>query len=256
MTDVLKIEKTGAIATITLNRPEAFNAFDAALRTALKNAVADINEDDAVRVVILKGEGRGFCAGADLKGGLGGSIEHLLESEFRPSLIGIAHSPKIWIAQVHGSAAGIGAAYAMCCDMVVMADTASLYMAFASIALIPDGGNTWLLLKAMGYHRALQTILEGKKITAQQCLDHGLINQIASDDQLEAETQALAARIANTAPLAAAAAKRLLRKVGEGSFGDAFSAEAQEQGKLVKSADFREGVSAFIEKRKPVFTGA
>lgn len=252
---VLRIDTGGAIATVTLTRPDAFNAINADLRAALRDAVAYVDTQPQIRVAILKGEGRGFCAGADLKGGLQGPTDHMLEAEYRPSLVGIANSPKIWIAQVHGTAAGIGAAYAMNCDMVVMADNASLYMAFAAIALVPDGGNTWLLLRGMGYHRALQAIIEGRKIPATEALQYGLVNHIVPEDELETATQAMAHRIANAAPLAAAGAKKILRNIANASFSEAFTQEAQLQGRLTHSADFREGVQAFVEKRKPVFKG-
>jgi len=191
-----------AVATITLNRPKAFNAFNAQLRRELLKTVQDLEANAAVRVVVIRGNGPGFCAGADLGEGFPDPISEQIEAEYKPFLMAIAESRKIYIAQVHGTAAGIGAALAMSCDLMTMADTASIYMAFAAVALVPDGGNTWFLLRAMGYARALAAILEGTKIPASDCLTYGIANRLFAPDQLDAETVDWASKLAKGAPLA------------------------------------------------------
>ena len=167
----------------------------------------------------------------------------------------MAEGNKIYIAQVHGGAAGIGAAVAMNCDLVCMAEDAYIYMAFAAIALIPDGGNTQLLLNRMGYQKALETILEGARVPANECLKYGIANRVVASDDLEKETMAWAEKLADGPPLAMAAAKRLLRKVGSMTYGDAISAEGLEQNHLLQSEDCANGVAAFFKKEKPVFKG-
>jgi len=256
MTDnLLTLTRDGTVATLTLTRPEAVNALSTALLAALRQAVDDVENDPALRVVILRGEGRGFCAGADLTEGLQPPVHQRLESNYRPIFTGIAASSKIWIAEVHGVAAGIGGALAMNCDLVTMAEDASIYMAFAAIGLIPDGGTFWFLERAMGPRRALQAILEGRRIPAAEALDLGLVNALHTPETLATETRALALRIAEGAPLAAAAAKRVMRRTDSLSYGETFSAEAIEQSALALSQDFAEGVAAFLAKRKPQFTG-
>ncbi|MBV7407810.1 enoyl-CoA hydratase/isomerase family protein [Maritimibacter sp. DP1N21-5] len=255
MTDPLLCEIDGTIARVTLNRPDAFNAMDKALRDGFKEAISRIHKAKDVRVVILAGNGRGFSAGTDLKEGLVSPISLLLEQEYRPILAAISNSPKIWIAQVHGSAAGIGAAVAMNCDLMTMAEDATIYMAFAAIGLVPDGGNTWLLHRGLGYKRAMQAILEGRKIPAAEAVALGLANSAHAPETLAEDTTALAHRIAASAPLAASAAKRLLRQMDGMSYEASISAEAREQTDLTESEDAREAVQAFIEKRKPTFKG-
>ena len=255
MSDPLIFSRDGAIAHVTLNRPEAFNAMNAAMRAGLRDALTEIDRDPEIRVVILSGNGRGFCAGTDLTERRTESTAQFLDREYRPILNGIATSPKIWVAQVHGSAAGIGAALAMNCDLLTIAGDASIYMAFAAIGLVPDGGSTWLLHRGMGSKRALQAILEGRKIPADEALAHGLANAVHPAAELADETRALAGRVAVGAPLAAAAAKRLIRSMDGLAYGEAMTVEGQEQSVLSTSDDAREGRSAFLEKRKPQFRG-
>jgi len=254
--DVLLFETDGTIATVTLNRPDKMNSFDGALRAALTTAVAAIEDDPGVRVVVLRGAGRCFSAGADLSAERTGPESFHLDIAYKPFLTAIAQSDKIWIAQVHGACAGIGAAIAMNCDLMAMAEDSYLYLAFAAIALVPDGGNTRLLLDAMGYRRALQAAIEGRRIPAGECLGYGIANKVVATGDLEAETRAWAERLAAGAPLGMAATKRLMRSVGAMSYGDAISAEGREQAALLRSADFREGVRAFFAKEKAVFKGA
>lgn len=253
----VNIDRDGPIATVTMTRPKAFNALNHALRSGLAEAVGQLETDTEIRVVILKGDGRGFCAGADLNEPPAGArpTHQMIEQEYRPILTGIAASSKIWIAQVHGAAAGIGAALAMNCDLVTIAEDASIYMAFAAIGLVPDGGNCWLLHRGMGYHRAMQAILEGRMISAEEARDLGLVNEVHSTNMLETKTLDMAQRIAGTAPLAATAAKRLMRQMDQMTYGDAISAEGIEQTALTQSADFAEGVAAFKDRRQAKFKG-
>jgi 2-(1,2-epoxy-1,2-dihydrophenyl)acetyl-CoA isomerase len=252
---VVLVEKSGAVASVTLNRPAVFNAFNAQLRAELTRTVEALNADDGVRIVILKGAGPGFCAGADLTEGMSGSVTEQLEQEYKPFLMGIALSDKLWIACIHGSAAGIGGALAMACDLAVMDEAANIYLAFAALGLIPDGGATWHLLRAMGHKRALQTIIEGRKMPALECEALGLVNKVAPAGTAHDVAMQWAQELAKGAPLAQSAAKRVLRHGGRMRLQDAITLEAKLQQSLVESEDFRDAVAAFFDKRKPHFKG-
>ncbi|MEE4277360.1 MAG: enoyl-CoA hydratase-related protein [Halieaceae bacterium] len=258
----LRVERAGAIARLTLDRPDKLNAFDTALRRELVTAAQALNGDPEVRVIILSGAGRAFCAGADLSEGFDGDprdrgahTEHMLKSEYKPGLMAISESPKLWIAEVRGAAAGIGSAYMLACDLVVMAESAYLYQAFAAIGLIPDGGATWQLLRAVGRKRALEIILGGEKIPAARCLELGLCNRVVADGDEAAAAEAWAEELAAKAPLAVRYSKQALNVADGSAFGDMISREAEMQAICITSEDAREGVTAFLQKRKPNFSG-
>ncbi len=245
----------GNLAMVTLNRPKVFNAFNGAMRSELLAAVRSLEDNEAVRIVVLHGSGPGFCAGADLSEGMPESIAQQLEQQYKPFLVEIASSSKIWMAAIHGSAAGIGGALAMTCDLAVMEENANIYLAFAAIGLVPDGGATWHLLKAMGHKKALQTIIEGRKISAGECLEAGLVNKLVAPGVALQAARDWAIQLAQGAPLAQRAAKAALRAANEIDLAQAISLEAQLQENLVKTQDCRDGVAAFFAKRKPVFSG-
>jgi Enoyl-CoA hydratase/carnithine racemase len=245
------------VASITLSSPDALNAIHRQMRLELMQAFALAEADDDVRLVIIKGAGRGFCAGADLSEGMPDfdSFVQQCEVEWKPWLMQIRDSSKLYIAAVHGACAGIAVALALNCDFVLMAEDAYLYQAFAAIGLIPDGGVSSLLLQKLGYHRALDMIVNAKKIDAQQCLEFGLANQVVANDQLFDVAQSLAEEMALGAPLAQAAAKRVLRQAQTLSYSDVVDLEAREQDKLIVTQDSRDAFKAFFNKQKPQFNG-
>jgi 2-(1,2-epoxy-1,2-dihydrophenyl)acetyl-CoA isomerase len=210
-----------------------------------------------VRVVILTGAGRAFCAGADLAEakGDGWDVQSELNEEYKPALLAIASAPKPWIAAVAGASAGIGSSFALVCDLVVMAENAFFYQAFTAIALVPDGGATWHLVRTLGRHKAYEIIATGEKLKAAQCLALGLCNRVVGNDHLMAETLAWAQELAQKAPLSLRYAKEALHAAIEESMGDTISNEARLQDLCINSEDAMEGTAAFMEKRTPVFKG-
>jgi 2-(1,2-epoxy-1,2-dihydrophenyl)acetyl-CoA isomerase len=245
----------GPVATVCLHRPESYNAFNAAMRKELADALLALEQNPEIRVVVLHGEGRGFSAGVDLKEGSDRPSQQVLETEFRPFLECVWNSPKLYIAAVHGHAAGIAAALALACDLVVLEDTAKLTLAFSAIGLVPDGGLVWHLNRALGPKRALAAIVEGHRLDADYCLQHGLVNRVVETGGALASAQIWASQLAECAPLGVSATKRLLAASATLDLGQTFSAEAREQTALAKSSDHKRGIDAFFAGERAVFRG-
>lgn len=255
------VEQRGAVAIVTLDRPDHLNAFNAALRRDFLTALRTVNADPSVRVAVLTGAGRAFSAGADLAEGLGPddsaglAIEAVLKEEYGPCALAIARATKPWIAAVNGAAAGIGSAFAMACDLVMMADSAYLYQAFIAIGLVPDGGATWHLARTVGRHRAFDIMTSGEKLAAERCLELGLCNRVVGDGELLEAAAAWAEELAQKAPLALQYIKKSLAFACEHELGQVVSQEALLQHVCLDSADAKEGVAAFLEKRVATFRG-
>jgi 2-(1,2-epoxy-1,2-dihydrophenyl)acetyl-CoA isomerase len=255
--DNVSIERHDQVAVVTLNRPDNLNAFSAGLRRDLLGAVEEVNTDPDIRVAVLTGAGRGFSAGADLKEVLGDDfdVRKQLNEQYKPILVAIAEAPKPWISAVNGAAAGIGSAFAMVCDLTVMAEDAYLYQAFAAIGLVPDGGATWHLARTIGRKRAYELIVSGEKLRAQRCLELGLCNRVVPAGELLPAARAWAAELAAKAPLSLRYSKQALNGAMEQDMAATISAEAELQHLCVISADAGEGAAAFIEKRAPRWQG-
>jgi 2-(1,2-epoxy-1,2-dihydrophenyl)acetyl-CoA isomerase len=256
MKDVL-YEERGRIAIVTLNRPDALNAFSRDMRLGVIEAFDRCARVEHVRAVVLTGAGRGFSAGADLSAGAtsGAQIAAALNDEHNPGIRAIAELPKPVIAAVNGFATGIGAAYALACDMVFFGEKAFLQVPFARIGLVPDGGLTWQLAERLGPRLAFEVAIGGERLSAERCVELGLANRVVADEALLEQACIAAERLAECAPLAVAGAKRLLRRAPQLGLAGAMREETDLQARCVESADCREGVRAFFEKRAPKFSG-
>ena len=256
----MSYEQRGAVALITLNRPEALNAFNGALRVQLVAAVQRAAAEPQVHAVVLAANGRAFCAGADLKEmsaskADGAEVRRQLEQEYGRGLKLIMGMGKPVIAAVEGLVAGIGCAFMLACDLAVMAEDAYFTLPFHNIALIPDGGITWFLERRIGARRAFELAVECERVAASQCRELGLANRLAPKGTATAAALQWAERLAQRPALALAHTKRLLQSAATASFEQGLHNEIDAQAECIDSQDFREGVSAFFEKRTARFTG-
>lgn len=256
MSDLVKYEQSGAVAVITLNRPDSMNAFTTELSLELQLALEQVAGDESARVVVLTGEGRCFSAGADLKAGFEGrNVFGKLQYEYRPVVSAIATMSKPVIAAVPGSAAGIGMSMALHCDLMIMADNAFLLSPFTTISLVPDGGLNWLLVRQLGYRRAFQLSVESERIPAERCVELGLANKAVPAGELQDAALEWAEALAKRAPLSLAATKKTMRHAIDNDWASTYNMESDWQQALVGSEDNLEGVQAFFDKRAPEFKG-
>jgi 2-(1,2-epoxy-1,2-dihydrophenyl)acetyl-CoA isomerase len=249
-------EVTNDVATITLNRPERLNAITDEMLAAVRDTLAAAAENRAIRVIVLTGAGRGFCAGQDVSsfGDSSGhdTHQHLLD-HYKPVVELIRAIEKPVIGAINGVAAGAGASLALACDLRIMAKDASLLQAFSNIGLIPDAGSTWFLVRLVGYSRAFELAIEGKRIPAERCLELGLANRVVETERLREEAQVWAETLARRAIYAIGLTKKAMNHAATSTLSAAIEYEARLQGQAAASAEFAEGVKAFREKRPPNF---
>ena len=242
-------------ATISFNRPEVRNAFNSKMIEDVLVALKEAEADKSIRCVILTGKGLGFSAGADLSSRDGDwkDTEDALIRGYMPSLQTIMNMPKPIISAVNGAAAGIGSAYAMACDLTIMADDAYILEAFSNIGLIPDGGANWFLTNTVGYKLAYQIAIEGERLAADRCFELGLANKVVPKDKLMNLAQDWASKLAKRSPQSLMHTKRVMRKAMNSEYEDIYKIEAKTQNKIIGSPDNIEGVQSFLEKRSPNF---
>lgn len=260
MTDSsILLNRTGPVMTLTLNRPDKLNSLTIEMLSEIGDALSDIATDQELRVLVITGAGRGFCAGQDLRQagaiGDGRAVRNVIERQYNPIIRQIRNLKMPVIAAVNGIAAGAGANIALACDLVVAAETASFTQAFCRIGLIPDAGGTYFLPRLVGHARALGLALLGDTLDAKTAAAWGLIWQAVPDADFQAAIDALSARLAEAPTAALALIKQAMNASGHHSLEQQLGTEAELQPQAAETEDFQEGVQAFLQKRAPKFAG-
>jgi 2-(1,2-epoxy-1,2-dihydrophenyl)acetyl-CoA isomerase len=259
-TDTVLSSLDDGVLTVTLNRPDKLNSFNEDMHMALRTQVQRAHDEQAVRAVLLTGAGRGFCAGQDLgdrdpRTGVKPDLGHTLETFYNPTLRMMRALQKPIICAVNGVAAGAGANIALACDIVLAARSAKFIQAFSKIGLIPDAGGSWSLPRLIGEARAKALALTAEPLMAEQAADWGLIWKAVPDDALMTDAQALAAKLAGGPTRGLGLTKMLIHEAAANDLPTHLEREAQTQRDAGRTADYAEGVTAFLEKRAPVFSG-
>ena len=259
--DSIQFKAEGGVAILTLNRPDRLNSFTRAMHLEVRDALTRVQADQSVRVLVLTGAGRGFCAGQDLADravdpgapsvDLGASVEEF----YAPLVLTLKNLPMPVICAVNGVAAGAGANLALACDIVLAAQSASFIEAFSKLGLIPDTGGTWHLPRLIGHARAMGLAMLGEKLSAEKAEAWGLIWKAVPDEELAAETQAMARHFASAPTKGLAFTKQALYASPHNTLQQQLTLECGMMSELGRSDDYREGVAAFMEKRAPQFKG-
>jgi 2-(1,2-epoxy-1,2-dihydrophenyl)acetyl-CoA isomerase len=256
--DSIVLNKIGHIATITLNRPTVFNSFNLEMSKELHKVLNLCDTDHEVRVIILTGEGKAFCAGQDLGEVTNDnppSFQTILDDHYNITISKIRNHTKPIICAVNGVAAGAGANIALCCDIVIAKESASFIQAFSKIGLIPDSAGTYFLPRLIGLPRATALMMTGEKVSASQAESMGMIYKSVSDDIFENMIQDFAKQLSEMPTVALGFIKKLLNQSFDNTLQEQLSLETKIQGMAAATEDYKEGVTAFIEKRKPIFKG-
>ena len=251
----IKVEREGPLMVITLNRPDRLNAMAPAMADEIGNAFYDL--DDA-RAVLITGEGKGFCSGADLSArssdSKGGSHQ-ALQNHYNPAINQVLRAPVPVVCAVNGPAAGVGCSLALAADFTIASKSAYFLQAFVNIGLVPDGGSTWMLVRAIGRARATRMMMLGEKIGGEQAEEWGLVYKAVEADELMSEARALAEKLANGPTLALKTMKQNINLALDGTLPQVLVGEAEGQRIAGASADAMEGGMAFLQKRKAEFKG-
>jgi 2-(1,2-epoxy-1,2-dihydrophenyl)acetyl-CoA isomerase len=257
MSEILRYEVKDKVATITLHRPDRYNAFDNPLSFEFIDALKEARRDPGVRAVVLTGAGKAFCSGQDLQAvaDMNRSVGESVDKRYNPMVRLITTTEKPFIARMNGVAAGAGASLALACDYVVAVDTASMVWAFANIGLVLDSGSSFFLPRLVGRQKAFELATLGERISVAEAHRLGLVNQVVPADKLDETVDAVAQRYANAPTKAIGLIKRMLHRSFESSLEDMLELEKSGQEIAGRTEDYREGVKAFIEKRKPHYQG-
>lgn len=254
----LLVQLENGICTITLNRPDVYNAFNNELSFELQDAIKAAEKDEAVRVVVLTGAGKAFCSGQDLRDREPGKeidFRASIEKRYNPIIKGIRNLPKPVICRLNGVAAGAGCSLALACDLIIASAESSLIEVFVNIGLVLDSGSSYFLPRLVGYHKAFELSTLGSKLAAEEAMNIGIVTKVAKPEDLDAAVMEYAARYAVAPTKAIALMKKMLNKGMNSDLDTMLEYEKYCQVIAGSSQDFKEGTTAFLEKRKPAFQG-